>query len=141
MSTNPEILRQQRIRLALLCHAFNCKAPNGKCPDSPYCTGMKRVLYHTIDCTRSTCPLNGCASSMCLWNHFLLCERQCPLCTDIEQLLPPTYPACPISPPSSNSSVKRLVPNDGVGSHKRIRDNIGELDRQYYAELLRVCGE
>ena len=81
------IIAQQK-RLCLLLHALKCDAFGGYCKFTPYCSVMKEMLPHIIECKNKDCDVVHCVSTRYVWNHYKKCkDNSCEVCTNVKERL------------------------------------------------------
>jgi hypothetical protein len=79
---SPEhIVKEQSVRLSLLCHASQCPHQKNTCPVTPVCWAIKELWSHITVCKDQECNMKHCLSSRYILSHFSKCTNiGCPVC-------------------------------------------------------------
>jgi hypothetical protein len=87
-----EIQRSQSLRLILLRHTSKCIHPNGQCPVTPFCWGLKYLWLHILECKEQECKTKHCISSRCILSHYSICKVVvCPVCKAVRAAVKKNY--------------------------------------------------
>lgn len=81
-------LRHKQQRLLLLRHASKCPYPEGQCPVTAMCGGMKKLWRHISDCKDQTCAVQHCMSSRYVLSHYRRCKHEgCVACEPVREVI------------------------------------------------------
>jgi len=81
-------LRHKQQRLLLLRHASKCPFPEGQCPVTAICGGMKKLWTHISSCKDQSCPVQHCMSSRYVLSHYRRCKDSgCEACEPVREVI------------------------------------------------------
>jgi len=96
-------LRHKQQRLLLLRHASKCPFPEGQCPVTGMCGGMKRLWRHISACKDQTCSVQHCMSSRYVLSHYRRCkEEQCAACEPVREVIRQSQAKAQAAPAGGN---------------------------------------
>jgi hypothetical protein len=80
-SSPEQIVKEQSMRLSLLCHASQCPHQKNTCPVTPFCWAIKELWSHITVCKDQECNVKHCLSSRYILSHFSKCTNVgCAVC-------------------------------------------------------------
>jgi E1A/CREB-binding protein len=102
-------VRHNQQRLFLLHHSAKCAHEDGRCPVTPHCGAMKRLLRHMRGCKDNHYRVSHCFSLRAILSHYRKCkDTNCPACGPARDMVQRSRESTPTAG-STNDPMKNAI--------------------------------